>query len=140
MFQYPFIHFGYIALIRVAGNVAFNKSTYSNTDTTLGGGRDSNLAVDGNTNPTHVPGGDPTDTCAYVRVDEDSGENAYWTVDLGGTYVIYNLSLFGRGGGQSSKCIGFWYDLCQFLHMHVIVQYVENCMLFSIDLSKWLAC
>ena len=93
-------------LILVAENVAFNKSTYSNTDTALGG-RDSDLAVDGNTDPTFVGGDNPTDTCAYVRVHEDSGEKAYWTVDLDGTYVIYNFSLFGRDGGHSSKCMEF---------------------------------
>ena len=54
------------------------------------------MAVDGNT--------DPTDKCAYVRVHEDIGEKAYWTVDLGRTYVIYNLTLHGRGCGQFSKC------------------------------------
>ena len=102
LIQYPFIHYGYIALILVAGNIAYNKSTYSNTNTTVGG-RDSRLAVDGNTDPKYVVRGNPTDTCAYVRVHEDIGENAYWTVNLGGTYVIYNLTLYGRGVATSSK-------------------------------------
>ena len=87
----------------VAGNVAFNKSTYSNTNIALGG-RHSSLTVDGNIDPTDVVG-NPTDTCAYVRVREDIGETAYLTVDLGGTYVIYNLTLYGRGDGHFSKCL-----------------------------------
>ena len=70
-------------------------------------GRHSSLAVDGNRDPTYVYLGHPTDTCAYVRVNEGIGEKAYWTVDLGGTYVIYNLTLYGRSGFASSKCMGF---------------------------------
>ena len=103
LFQYPFVNHRYFALMLVAGNVAFNKRTYSNTNITLAG-RDSSLAVDGNTDPTYRAG-NPTDTCAYVRAHEDIGETANWTVDLGGTYVIYNLTLYGRGGEQSSKCM-----------------------------------
>ena len=111
LFQYPFLNHRYFALMLVAGNVAFNKRTYSNTNITLAG-RDSSLAVDGNTDPTYVIGGNPTDSCAYVRVDEDIGETAYWAVDLGGTYVIYSLTLYGRSGRQSSKCMESWYTLC----------------------------
>ena len=85
----------------VAGNVAFNKSKYSNTNIALGG-RDPSLAVDGNRDTTVVVGY-PTDICAYVRVHEDIGESAYWTVDLRGTYVIYNLTLYGRIGRVPSK-------------------------------------
>ena len=98
MFQYPFINHGYVALMLVAGNIAFNKGTYSNTNKARGG-RDSSLAVDG------IMVGNPRDICAYVRVHRDIGEKAYWTVDLGGTYVIYNLTLYGRGDRHSSKCM-----------------------------------
>ena len=103
----------------VAGNVAFDKRTYSNTNITLSG-RNSSLAVDGNTDPTFVVG-NPTDTCAYARVHADIGEKAYLTVDLGGTYVIYNLTLFGRDGGVSSKCMESWYALSYLFHMHTLL-------------------
>ena len=70
-----------------SGNAAYGK------DATQSGHFDgyvASRAVDGNTNPSVVDGR----SCAHPVNDE--GGAAWWSVDLGDIYTVYDITLFTR--------------------------------------------
>ena len=83
------------AMFIVSGNVAYHKTASQSVDSYTDWSRQfpAERAVDGNTNPDMFQG-----HCAHP--DTDSGQNAWWKVDLGETYDISSVIIYNRDASE----------------------------------------
>ena len=82
-------------MFTVSGNVAYHKTASQSANPNKDWSRQfpAERAVDGDTNPDMHQG-----HCAHP--DTVWGQNAWWVVDLGGTYNIYKVIIYNRGDSR----------------------------------------